>query len=274
VSLSIPFVLAWCAVEPASTASPPSGREDPPPTDPASALPAHGVRPLARPPPDGSPPRLRPSGVAPLSVRAAGGGSTRPVVATPLGHHGRRLPPPLDPRRARLVRIDLTFGPLWRLRVADTALVTGVEAGRMHGFSGAFTTGMIVITDRDVIRAFDFPIGVGAIARARARARPLYASAGLSVGLLVHRAATEQGVIHRVDPDFRLPIRLAWTIATVGLTVALEQGYSVRSRSYERRGVEVWARHAYRIGFVLGVHSDIMAGRSTMGRRGLRRSGR
>ena len=125
--------------------------------------------------------------------------------------------------------------------------------------------------DRDFVQALDFPIGVGAVARGRLRKRPLYGSIGLSAGVLVHRAKTEAGLIHRVDPDFRLPIRFAWTGATAGLSVAIIQGWSVRSRSYERRGAAIWSRTPYRIAFVLGLHFDLMAGRaktrSSSGRR-------
>jgi hypothetical protein len=229
--------------------------------------------PLDTPQPDPPPGTRRPPAAAPFAVsRPRQVGEPEPPVATPFGKGGARgAALPLDPKATRLVRVDLLFGPLWRIRRADTALVTGVEVGRMHGLSGAFNTGMIIVTDREVVLAFDFPINGGVVVRGRARTRPLYASIGLCAGILVHRAKTEQGLVHRVDPDFRVPIRFAWTIATVGISVALEQGYSVRHRSYERRGVEVWERHAYRIGFVLGLHSDFMAGRPNVRRSGLRR---
>jgi hypothetical protein len=145
----------------------------------------------------------------------------------------------------------------------------------MHGFSGSFHTGMIIAMQNDrqfagnLVKAFDFPIGVGAIARGRVRNRPLYGSIGLTAGILVHRAKIEEDdqparVLRQVDPDFRLPIRFAWTIRGIGISLALEQGYSIRARSYSRRGAEVWARSAYRIGFTLGLHWDIMAGRTAL----------
>ncbi|MBC8067990.1 MAG: hypothetical protein IAG13_06615 [Deltaproteobacteria bacterium] len=176
----------------------------------------------------------------------------------------------MDPRRVPIVRLDFLAGPIWRLHVADALVITSVEVGRARGFSGSFHTGLILGRDRDVVRVVELPIGVGAIARTRLRKWPLFASIGLTAGVFVHRAAIDDRVIHRVDPDFRLPIRLAWTIATVGISLALEQGYSVRNRSYEQRGAQVWARHAYRVGFVLGLHSDIGLSRATMGRAGRR----
>src|SRR5690606_32230086 len=130
--------------------------------------------------------------------------------------------------------------PVWRIRKADTLLMVGAEAGRMRGLSGTFHTAIIVPGDRDVVQVLDVPIGGGVVARGQLRNKPLYGSVGLSAGILVHRARTEHGVIHRVDPDVRLPLRVAWTIAGVGASVAVVPGYSVRERTYERRGAVVW----------------------------------
>ncbi len=199
-------------------------------------------------------------GAAPLQP-LAGQGTDGPAVpiAAPFGIPERRVERPLDPKATTIARLDVMIGPVWRARPLDGLFQTSVEVGRMHGFSGSFHTGFIVASDRESVRALDVPIGVGAVARGRLRRRPGFASIGLTAGLLVHRAATDDaGVIHRVDPDFRLPIRFAWTFATAGLSVALEQGYSVRNRSYDRRGAEVWARHAYRVGLTVGLHLDFV----------------
>lgn len=210
-------------------------------------------------------------GAAPLEP-LVGEGAEGPAapIAAPFGIPERRVERPLDPKATTIARLDVMTGPVWRTRPLDGLFQTSVEIGRMHGFSGSFHTGFIVASDRDSVRALDVPIGVGALARGRLRRRPGFASIGLTAGLLVHRAATDDaGVIHRVDPDFRLPIRFAWTFGTAGLSVALEQGYSVRNRSYDRRGAEVWARHAYRIGLTVGLHLDFVVrparGRSTRG---------
>ena len=189
--------------------------------------------------------------------------------ATPLGKAPPRPPKkPLDKKLLRLARVDLMTGPVWRSRQTDVLLSTSAEFGRMHGFSASFHTSMIVSTIPDTIfmtpvvsRNFDFPIGVGAVLRGRLRERPLYGSVGVSAGILVHRAQTETGLVHRVDPDIRVPLRLAWTIAGVGVSLAIVPGYSFRDRFYERRGQRVWQRYAIRIGAVLGLHWDIPAGR-------------
>lgn len=177
-----------------------------------------------------------------------------------------------DPRAIRMIRSDLMFGAIWRVHRADTMLLTSVEVGPMQGLSASLHTAVMVDSQREVVKAIDVPIGIGGLWRGRARKLPLFASIGLTVGMLVHRAKSERGVVHRIDPDFRLPIRLAWTIAKVGLSVTLEQGYSVRNRSYERRGVEVWSRHAYRVGLAVGVHWDVESGRAVEWRRTRRRS--
>jgi hypothetical protein len=174
----------------------------------------------------------------------------------------------------RLVRLDFMLGPVFRIRPLDTMMRTSVEVGRMHGFSAMFHTGIVVVTQRDFVRAFDFPIGLGAVARGRLGDKPLYGSVGLSAGILVHRGASDQGVLRRVDPDFQLPLRFAWTIAGGGVSLALVPGYSVRERTYDRRGVEVWKRHSVRIGLVLGLHWDFMAGRAKARRTDRPRDGR
>jgi len=188
---------------------------------------------------------------------------------TPLGAAPHAAPKkPLDKKLLRLARVGLVAGPVWRSRQVDTILSTNAEFGRMHGVSASFHTSMIVstvpgtfFTEPVVSRNFDFPIGFGAVLRGRLGERPLYGSVGLSAGILVHRANTETGVVHRVDPDVRLPIRLAWTIAGAGVSLAIVPGYSFRDRFYERRGQRVWERYAIRIGLALGLHWDIPAGR-------------
>ena len=179
----------------------------------------------------------------------------REPVFLEIRHHPR--PKPLDPKATSLVRVDAMVGSVWRIRQADPTIAASVEWGRMHGFSAAFHTEMMVVTDRDFVRALDFPVGVGAIARGRLRNRPLYGSVGLSAGLLVHRAGRDEAVFRRVDPDFRIPIRLAWTVGRIGASLAVVTGYSVRDRIYERRGAPVFERRAIRVGLVLGLHWDL-----------------
>jgi hypothetical protein len=253
---------------------------------PAPVLPVEGVGPLQGPSPahrraPDSP--LPPAGTMPLarirSNRDEPGPPPKPAM--PLGRGPTPIPPePLDPKTTRLVRVDAMVGPVWRTRAVDPVLTTNVEFGRMHGFLAAFHTAMIVVTNRGFVRAFDFPIGVGVVAQGKLRDKPflaaptaLYGSVGLTAGILVHRAARDVGVIHRVDPDFRLPLRMAWTVAGVGASLAVVPAYSVRDRVYERRGSEVLRRDAFRIGFVLGLHWDIMAGRAKARRFDRRRDG-
>lgn len=138
----------------------------------------------------------------------------------------------------------------------------GAEIGPMRGFSGVFATAVLADPRRTSVKAIDVPIGGGVLFRGRLPRRPLYASIGLTAGLLVHRAKTERGLHHAIDPDLRLPIRFAWTIATVGVSLAIEQGYSFRDRDYSRRGAVVWSKGAYRIGFMIGLHLDVVAGRA------------
>lgn len=259
---------------PSDGATPLTPEQDPPTTAIEVRLPSDGAAPLAGPRLATQPHAIPSDGVEPFRRRESTAAARAPVVATPFGVPVRVPRPRLDPKTARIVRFDVSFGPMWRIRRVDTMIASGVEVGPMHGFSAAFHWAVLVDTQREVVRALDAPIGFGAIARGRLRKHPLFGSVGLTVGTLVHRAKTERGVIHRVDPDFRLPIRFAWTIATVGISLVLEQGYSVRNRHYERRGVEVWARHAYRVGFAIGLHSDIMAGRATQSRLLHRRSRR
>ena len=149
-------------------------------------------------------------------------------------------------------------------------VATDFEFGREQGLSGSFNTSLLVVTDRAFVRSLDVPIGVGALWRAKWPGRTLYGSAGLSVGMLIHRAKSDGEVTRRVDPDFRLPLRLSWTLAGAGATLALVPGYSVRTRTYERRGSPVLRRHAVRIGLVLGLHWDFIVGRAES-RRSFRR---
>ncbi len=173
-----------------------------------------------------------------------------------------------------MVRVDLTVGMAWRTKQTEPVITTSVEYGRVQGVSGSFHTSIIIAPDRDFVRAIDLPIGFGAVLRGRLRKRPIYGSVGLSAGILVHRAQTVDQLIHRVDPDLRLPIRFAWTVARVGFTLALVQGYSFRNRSYVRRGLPVWERSAYRIGLDLGLHFDVVTGPAKRGKRKKPRAGR
>lgn len=193
----------------------------------------------------------------------------------PLGMGPKEVYEPFDPTKPRLLRLDLLFGVAWRLEPINVALSTSAEYGRMQGFSGSFHTGLHVSPDRNVVRVIDAPIGLGAVYRHRFGKRPLYGSVGLSGGILIHRADTdtEQGVIHRVDPDLRLPLRLAWTIQGVGVSVAVVPAYSVRERSYERRGARVWNHHSVRIGLLFGLHWDIVRDRPRLPRSQRRRNG-
>ncbi|MCB9750966.1 MAG: hypothetical protein H6713_13340 [Myxococcales bacterium] len=171
-------------------------------------------------------------------------------------------PPELPPRTSNMVRADILMGMVWRTRTTEPVITVGVGYGRLQGFSGTFHTSIIIAPDRDFVRVIDVPIGLGAVLRGRLKNQSVFGSVGLSAGILVHRSVTPDDVIHRVDPDFRLPIRFAWTARRVGLSVALVQGYNVRNRRYERRGVPVWERSAYRIGVLLGLHFDIITARS------------
>ncbi|WP_143825711.1 hypothetical protein [Nannocystis exedens] len=227
-------------------------------------MPADGVAPLAGTlaAPDAAPSSLPTDGLTPLER------GTRPPVgsATPLAPFGSgpALPPtaPTDPRTLRAVRIDLLAGPVWRSRTTDAQVLVNLEAGRLQGFSGTFHVGVVVAPDRGIVDAIDLPIGAGFVARRRLGRRSVYGSVGLTAGLLVHRAATDLGLVHRVDPDFQLPLKFAWSAGRVGFSLALLQGFSVRTRTYERRGVEVWKRIPYRIGFAVGLHFDIGVGRA------------
>lgn len=268
--------------------APPSPEPEP---SSLATLPTDGIAPLGRPqtdrpgeppsplPPDGvgalespslaeqrpGPTSLLHDGTEPLEDLPATS-SEPPSTPLGLGPEPER-PAPLDPKAVRLVRVDAMIGSVWRIREADASISTSVEYGQMHGFSGAFHAEMLVVSDRDFIRALDFPIGVGAIARGRLRKRALYGSIGLTAGVLVHRASRDEGVIRRVDPDFRVPIRLAWTVRRIGASLAFVTGYSVRERLYERRGAEVLARQAVRVGLMLGLHWDVTASRAPARRR-------
>lgn len=200
----------------------------------------------------------------PLSTRD----STRPP--SPKEKPARGPAPLGDRKRAHMVRVSLAFGPVWRIRDLDPVIATGVEYGRMHGFSGALRA---TFAPPERNRGLDVPgvtegsLALGAVVRGRVKARPLYASVGLLAGIRIHRAATTIGVVHRVDPDFQLPIQGAWTIRGIGLSVTLVQGYSVRQRTYESRGRSVWHRSAYRVGLLFGLHWDVMVGEGAAARR-------
>lgn len=195
------------------------------------------------------------------------------------GEVNAREPSPPVGNSTLMARLDLLAGPTWRTRQVDAMLTTSLEFGKRQGFSGSFHTSMIAGTTPDeflsplgTVRSFDFPIGVGAVARGRLRKVALYGSVGVTAGILVHRAAHLGQVTRRVDPDFRVPIRVAWTIADVGVSVSIIQGYSVRNRAYERRGAELWRRHAYRVGFAVGLHYDLMVAKARV-RRSKRKQG-
>ncbi|MBA3545936.1 MAG: hypothetical protein H0T76_05610 [Nannocystis sp.] len=173
-----------------------------------------------------------------------------------------------------MVRLELLVGPVWRIRTAEALILASVEVGRLQGFSGTFHAGVFVAPDRNFVGVNDFPIGGGFVARRRLGKGSLFGSVGLTAGILVHRAATDLGIIHRVDPDFQLPLRFGWTAGQVGLSLALLQGFSVRTRTYSSRGVEVWERIPYRVGFAVGLHFDVGVGpakprRSARDRRGM-----
>ncbi len=288
--LSMPLFssIAWTLVmaSPPPTSAPlERGMPRPAPAPDSAAVHDDGEAPLAEDAPPAAPAEaaatMPPDGVEPLADWAPSAKDDHPTpvtIAQPFGNTTKLAVPQPDPRTTRIARIDFLAGPMFRVREVDPYVQTGFELGAMHGLSGSFHLGMLVASqsdDRDffrsdALRAWEFPIGGGVVLRGKLPKRPLFGSIGLSAGMLVHRAKFEEPdrnqVVRRVDPDFRLPIRFSWTIATVGVTLALEQGYSVRSRSYSRQGAEVWSRSAYRIGFVLGLHSDVRAGRTALGR--------
>ncbi|MEM9454745.1 MAG: hypothetical protein AAGF11_11235 [Myxococcota bacterium] len=266
---------AWLTVT-----EPSAERRPPPPPPPEPLLPREGVAPLEHvvpAPAQPATPYVPPAGVKPLGP----GPSASAVPSTAVPDEAVRPfgvgppsdePEPLGPRHQRIVRFDSLIGPTWRIRQMDLMTSLSVEVGPEEGFSATFHTAFIVAPERQLVRALDVPIGFGAVARGQLGDKPVYVSVGLSGGIMVHRAASDGlGVAHRVDPDVRLPLRGAWTIAGVGVSVAVVPGYSVRSRSYERRGVEVWKRHSVRIGLVFGLHWDIKAGRARAARVGRRR---
>jgi hypothetical protein len=207
---------------------------------------------------------------APVSEPAP---QSRAVPATEAGvtpfeprTHTPPAPPPRsdepDRKTAHMVRIPLLFGPVWRIRPTDPLLMTGVEYGRMHGFSGAFHLSFVLPRPKssdERVRVLDTSLSVGPVLRGRLR-RPLYGSIALTLGIRIHRAATDTGVVHRVDPELRLPIQGAWTFAKVGLSLALVQGYGFRARAYEQRGEVLWRRAAYHVGLLLGLHLDLLTG--------------
>ncbi len=240
---------------------------------PPAPLPVHGVAPLRwqtvsptpasdEPRTVASPLRSRTSTWAPVSAPLNVVRDTRwPKLAAPFGTGPTLTPETLDPRKQPAYRLEILVGPVWRIRTPEVLALANFEAGRLQGFSGTFHVGVIVAPDRDSVSVLDFPIGAGFVARRHLGRRSLHGSVGLTAGILVHRALTERGVIHRVDPDFQLPIKFAWTVGPVGLSIALLQGFSVRPRTYSRRGIELWHRIPYRIGFAVGIHFAIGEGR-------------
>lgn len=261
--------LAWTADSPTRAPSLPNNVQ--PQSNSAPALRVH-----VPPPPTTTPPGWVPTVANPLSRH--GGVTVDPFtgegaqsrnlratdsrIAVPFKPGPPLTPPPPDPRQQRIVRIELLVGPMWRIKQAEAMVMLGLEYGRLHGFYGTFHAGMFVAPDRDFVGVNDFPIGGGFNYRHRFGQRSLYASVGATIGLLVHRANTDIGIVHRVDPDFQVPLRLGWSVGPVGLSVALLQGFSVRTRSYTRRGNAVWERIPYRIGFAVGLHFDIGVGRA------------
>jgi hypothetical protein len=232
-------------------------------------------------PPDATPLEApqEPADPAPVERDPAASGSTplepEPVLPPPKEAESKPARGPVA-RDAHVVRVSLAFGPAWRIREVDPLLTAGVEYGRAHGFSGVFHASLI---PRERRRASAVPavteatMGVGAVARGRLK-RPLDGSIGLTAGIRIHRAATDIGVMHRVDPDFTLPIQGAWTIRGIGLHVAVVPGYSVRARAYESRGEVVWRRSAFRVGLLFGLHWDVIVHRDAAegsGRTGRRR---
>jgi len=285
-SVTSPFETAMLGV-PTSPFETSAVSESPDPTDPTvPTVPTHHASVSPEEPDAALGVELPPEGVAPLQSRARTGiakdelsvqypggfapfGKGESFVAdlppdptAPFGKFSPIRGEALDRRTTRIVRVDLLFGPAWRGTQTDAMIATSVEVGPMHGFACSFHTSVLISMDRDFVRVVDVPIGVGALVRGKLRNKPLYGSLGLTVGILVERAADDTQVVHRVDPDFRLPMRLAWTIAGAGLSLSVIPGYSVRSRVYERRGVELWERSAYRIGVALGMHFDAAAGRA------------
>lgn len=237
-------------------------------------LPVHGVAPLrwqtVSPTPASSsaprtvaePLRSRASTWAAVAAPLDAVRDTRwPKLAAPLGTGPTLTPEQLDPRKLMAYRLELLVGPVWRIRTPEVLALANFEAGRLQGFSGSLHVGVIVAPDRDSVSVLDFPIGAGFVARRHLGRRSLHGSVGLTAGILVHRALTERGVIRRVDPDFQLPLKFAWTVGPVGLSIALVQGFSVRPRTYSRRGIELWHRIPYRVGFAVGIHFAIGEGR-------------
>jgi hypothetical protein len=173
-----------------------------------------------------------------------------------------------DRKTAHMLRLHLMYGPAFRIRDVDSLLSFGAEYGRMHGFSGALHTELLPPPPGlgEPVRVTEATLGGGAVLRGRTANRPLFGSIGLTAGIRIHRAHTDAGVSHRVDPDLRLPIQGSWTIRVVGLSLSVVQAYSFRNREYESRGSIVWHRSAYRICLLLGLHFDVV----TRGRDGRR----
>ncbi|MEZ4380603.1 MAG: hypothetical protein R3A79_04615 [Nannocystaceae bacterium] len=200
------------------------------------------------------------SGAAPLDRRDPAAADF-PELRVPFGA-GPELPPAPRPapRELRLLRLDLMTGPVWRLESTEPTVQGSVEFGRAQGLSAGLFASVIVAPERQFVGVLDAPVGVGPVLRGRLRERSIYGSVGLSAGVMIHRARIDSGVIHRVDPDLQLPLKVAFTAQNVGFTLAVLNGFSFRGRTYERRGVTVWSRFPYRVGVALGVHFDVEAG--------------
>lgn len=271
LALASPAESDAVVAEPAATSAPadtaPLDAPDDAPPSSADRLPNRGLAPLSNPGlTESSPPRPSDAMYAPLRVSGETPTATSTDVAAPLARPD--IPPPEPPKRRvpawiEIVRVDVLVGPVWRIRTTEVMSLASVEVGRQRGFSAMVQGGIIVAPDRDIVGVLDFPIGAGFVYRHRFGQRSLYGSVGLTAGLLIHRAATERGLLHRVDPDLQLPLRFAWTVGKVGLSVALLQGFSTRSRTYDRRGIEVWKRIPYRVGFAIGIHFDVGVGRTS-----------
>ena len=202
-------------------------------------------------------------GVAPPGSADARSDPAGPPTGVAAGEHASSPIEARDPsRRIEVIRLEVVVGLVWRIRTTELMSLASVEFGRLRGFSGTVQGGIIVAPDRAFVVVADFPIGAGFVFRHRLGKRSLYGSVGLTAGVLVHRAVTDLGLVHRVDPDLQVPLRFAWTIGQIGLSVALLQGFSTRTRTYVRRGTEVWRRIPYRIGLAVGVHFDIGVGRT------------
>lgn len=227
-------------------------------------LPVDGVAPLGGGPSEPAPPA---DGAAPPEP-----GAPSPAgLQAPLGAGPDEVDTEPPPRA--LVRLEILFGMVWRIKTTEPQVLATVEAGRRpQGLAGTFHVGAIIAPDRRFVAAEDYLLGAGFVARRQLGKRSIFGSIGLSAGLLIHRASTEFGVVRRVDPDLQLPLRFLWDTGPLGLSVALLQGFSFRTRTYERRGTEIWKRIPYRIGITVGLHFDFGVGPARARRAARRRS--